>query len=153
MTAVAGSSNKVGGKKTQIVGLRPLERSVQLRAAVLRNAVAHSAATKKNQNRKIRARDWNDTHRTHEQHRSAAVAVLIAVMGTRGCTISATLAESEEQLQKSFSSAGASHEEFELLRWNVSRRDATGCIDAVGEVSDVTWAPPRAHGGLPARVS
>ena len=34
VTAVAGSSNKVGGKKTQIVGLRPLERSVQLRAAV-----------------------------------------------------------------------------------------------------------------------
>ena len=126
MTAVAGSSNKVGGKKTLIVVLRPLERSVQLRAAVLRNAVAHSSATKKFQNRKIRARDWNDTHRTHEQHRSAAVAVLIAVMGTRGCTISATLAESEEQLQKSFSSAGASHAELELLLWMVSRRDATG---------------------------
>ena len=73
------------------------------------------AATKIIQNRKIRARDWNDTHRTHEQHRSAAVAVLIAVMGTRGCTISATLAESEEQLQKSFSSAGASHEEFRSI--------------------------------------
>ena len=84
------------------------------------------AATKKFQNRKIRARDWNDTHRTHEQHRSATVAVLIAVMGTRGCTISATLAESEEQLQKSFSSAGASHAELELLLWMVSRRDATG---------------------------
>jgi hypothetical protein len=31
VTAVAGSSNKVGEKITQIVGLRPLERSVQLR--------------------------------------------------------------------------------------------------------------------------
>ena len=36
-------------------------------------------------------------------------------MGMRGCIISAMLAESEEQLQKSFSSAGASHTEFELL--------------------------------------
>ena len=90
------------------------------------------------QNRKIRARDWNDTHRTHEQHRSAAVAVLIAVMGTRGCTISATLAESEEQLQKSFSSAGASHAELELLLWMVSRRDATGYIDAIGDASGGT---------------
>ena len=34
MTAVAGSSNKVGEKKTQIVVLRSLESSVQLRAAV-----------------------------------------------------------------------------------------------------------------------
>ena len=74
-------------------------------------------------------------------------------MGTRGCIISATLAESEEQLQKSFSSAGASHAEFELLLWMVSRRDATGCIDAIAEVSDVSWAPPRAHGGLPARMA
>ena len=96
------------------------------------------AATTKIQNRKIRARDWNDTHRTHEQHRSAAVAVLIAVMGTRGCTISATLAESEEQLQKSFSSAGASHAELVLLLWMVSRRDATGCIDAIGDASGGT---------------
>ena len=133
MTAVAGSSNKVGGKTTLIVVLRPLERSVQLRAAIVHSGAVALAATKKFQNRKIRARDWNDTHRTHEQHRSAAVAVLIAVMGTRGCTISATLAESEEQLQKSFSSAGASHAELELLLWMVSRRDATGCIDAIGD--------------------
>ena len=56
--------------------------------------------------------------------------------------------ESEEQLQKSFSSAGASHTELELLLWMVSRRDATGCIDAIGEVSDVSWAQPQAHGGL-----
>ena len=117
MTAVAGSSNKVGGKKTLIVVLRPLQRSVQLRAQLPKTYAVALAATKKIQNRKIRARDWNDTHRTHEQHRSAAVAVLIAVMGTRGCTISATLAESEEQLQKSFSSAGASHAELELLLW------------------------------------
>ena len=142
MTAVAGSSNKVGEKKTQIVGLRPLhvERSAQFRAAVLPNVFiqSHSRRQKKIQNRKIRARDWNDTHRTHEQHRSAAVAVLIAVMGTRGCTISATLAESEEQLQKSFSSAGASHAELELLLWMVSRRDATGCIDAISNASGGT---------------
>ena len=26
------------------------------------------------------------------------------------------------------------------------RVGATGCIDAIGEVSDVLWAPPRAHG-------
>ena len=32
MTAVAGSSNKVGGPETQIVTVRPLERSVQFRA-------------------------------------------------------------------------------------------------------------------------
>ena len=88
MTAVAGSSNKVGGKKTLIVVLRPLERSVQLRAAIVHSGAVALAATKKIQNRKIRARDWNDTHRTHEQHRSAAVAVLIAVMGTRGCSTS-----------------------------------------------------------------
>ena len=112
MTAVAGSSNKVGGKKTLIVVLRPLQLSAQLRAQLPKTYAVALAATKKIQNRKIRARDWNDTHRTHEQHRSATVAVLIAVMGTRGCTISATLAESEEQLQKSFSSAGASHAEF-----------------------------------------
>ena len=74
-------------------------------------------------------------------------------MDTRGCIISATLAESEEQLQKNFSSAGASHAEFELLLWMVSRRDATGCIDAIGEVSDVTWAPPQAHGGPPAKIA
>ena len=35
----------------------------------------------------------------------------------------------------------------------VSRRDATGCIDAIGEVSDVTWAPPQAHGGPPAKIA
>ena len=75
----------------------------------------------------------------NDQHRSAAVAVLIAVMGTRGCTISATLAESEEQLQKSFSSVGASHAaELELLLWMVSRRDATGYIDAIGDASGGT---------------
>ena len=106
MTAVAGSSNKVGGKKTLIVVLRPLERSMQLHAAVLQSVCSRTRGDNFFfQNRKIRARDWIDTHRTHEQHRSTAVAVLIAVMGTRGCTISATLAESEEQLQKSFSSA------------------------------------------------
>ena len=67
MTAVAGSSNKVGEKKTQIVGLRPLERSAQLRAAVLPNVCSLTRGDKKKiQNRKIRARDWNDTHRTHE---------------------------------------------------------------------------------------
>ena len=126
MTAVAGSSNKVGGKKTLIVVLRPLQLSAQLRVQLPKTYAVALAATKFFQNCKIRARGWNDTHRTHEQHRSAAVAVLIAVMGTRGCTISATLAESEEQLQKSFSSAGASHAELELLLWMVSRRDATG---------------------------
>ena len=141
MTAVAGSSNKVGEKKTQIVGLRPLERSAQLRAAVLPNVFSLTRGDNFFfQNRKIRARDWNDTHRTHEQHRSAAVAVLIAVMGTRGCTISATLAESEEQLPKSFSSAGASHTELELLLWMVSRCDATvgASIDAIGDASGGT---------------
>jgi hypothetical protein len=68
---------------------------------------------------------------------------------TRGGIISATLTESEEQLQKSFSSAGASHAEFELLLCMVSRHDATGCIDAFGNVSDVSWAPPapQAYGG------
>ena len=47
MTAVAGSSNKVGGKKTQIVGLRPLERSAQLRAAVLPNVCSLTRGDKK----------------------------------------------------------------------------------------------------------
>ena len=48
VTAVAGSSNKVGGSETQIVTVRPLERSVHLRTAISCSAVAHSAATKKN---------------------------------------------------------------------------------------------------------
>ena len=47
MTAVAGSSNKVGGKKTQIVGLRPLERSAQLRAEVLPNVCSLTRGDKK----------------------------------------------------------------------------------------------------------
>jgi hypothetical protein len=67
VTAVAGSSNKVGGEKTQIVVLRPLERSVQLRAAISQSVCSRTRGDKKKiQNRKIRARDWNDTHRTHE---------------------------------------------------------------------------------------
>ena len=37
MTAVAGLSNKVGGKKTQKWTIRPLERSAQLRAAISQN--------------------------------------------------------------------------------------------------------------------
>ena len=41
----------------------------------------------------------------------------------------------------------------QILDWYVSRRDATECIDAIAEVSDVSWAPPRAHGGLPARMA
>ena len=37
VTAVAGLSNKVGGKKTQKWTVRPLERSAQLRAAISQN--------------------------------------------------------------------------------------------------------------------
>ena len=67
VTAVAGSSDKVGGKKTQIVVLRPLQRSVQLRAAVLQTRSSRARGDKKKfQNCKNRARDSNDTHRTHE---------------------------------------------------------------------------------------
>ena len=47
MTAVASSSNKVGGKKTQIVGLRPLERSMQLHAAVSQNVRSRTRGDKK----------------------------------------------------------------------------------------------------------
>jgi hypothetical protein len=66
VTAVAGSSNKVVGGKTQIVVLRPLERSVQLRAAILQSVRSLARGDKfVFQNRKIRARDWNDTHRTY----------------------------------------------------------------------------------------
>ena len=48
VTAVAGSSNKVGGKTTLIVVLRPLERSAQLRAAIVHSGAVALAATKKN---------------------------------------------------------------------------------------------------------
>ena len=47
MTAVAGSSNKVGGKKTLIVVLRPLERSVQLRAAIVQSVFSLTRGDKK----------------------------------------------------------------------------------------------------------
>ena len=49
MTAVADSSNKVGGKKTLIVVLRPLARSAQLRAQLPKTYAVALAATKKNQ--------------------------------------------------------------------------------------------------------
>ena len=45
MTAVAGSSNKVGGPETQIVTVRPLERSVHLRTAISCSAAVSLAAT------------------------------------------------------------------------------------------------------------
>ena len=45
MTAVAGSSNKVGGKKTLIVVLRPLARSAQLRAQLPKTYAVALAAT------------------------------------------------------------------------------------------------------------
>ena len=47
MTAVAGSSNKVGGSETQIVTVRPLERSVHLRTAISEAYAVSLAATKK----------------------------------------------------------------------------------------------------------
>jgi hypothetical protein len=47
VTAVAGSSNKVGGEKTQIVVLRPLERSAQLRAAIAQNVRSRTRGDKK----------------------------------------------------------------------------------------------------------
>ena len=47
MTAVAGSSNKVGGEKTQIVVLRPLERSTQLHAAISQSVCSRTRGDKK----------------------------------------------------------------------------------------------------------
>ena len=46
MTAVAGSSNKVGGKKTLIVVLRPLQLSAQLRAQLPKTYAVALAVTK-----------------------------------------------------------------------------------------------------------
>ena len=67
MTAVAGSSNKVGGYTTQIVVLRPLERSAQLRAGIVQSVCSRTRGDNFFfQNCKNRARDSNDTHRTHE---------------------------------------------------------------------------------------
>ena len=80
------------------------------------------------------------------------IAVLIAIESTRGTLISATLAVGEKSCRRAFSSARASRSHSQLLLWNVSTTNATEYFVAISEVSGVPCSPPRAHGGLPARM-
>ena len=80
------------------------------------------------------------------------IAVLIAIESTRGTLISATLAVGEKSCRRAFSSARASRLHSQLLLWNVSTTNATEYFVAISEVSGVPCSPPRAHGGLPARM-
>ena len=80
------------------------------------------------------------------------IAVLIAIESTRGTLISATLAVGEKSCRRAFSSARASRLHSQLLLWNVSTTNASEYFVAISEVSGVPCSPPRAHGGLPARM-
>ena len=49
-------------------------------------------------------------------------------------------------------SARASRLRSQLLLWNLSTTNATEYFVAISEVSGVPCSPPRAHGGLPAKM-
>ena len=85
----------------------------------------------KSQNLKSRARDYDHTHERAQGYGDTVIAVLIAIEGTRGTVISATLAVGEKSCAEELFLL----RELRAYRW--VRRLQTVCLAGVSRVYSV----------------